>query len=78
MELDISLFNDGLKSQSIGRFSQHMMDFILSKKPDFAGRTSSDKDILFWAARVKHTERYRKDFANDAEFEQCTLCEDHS
>lgn len=48
-----------------------MIDFILSKKPDFAGRISSDKDILFWAARVKHTERHRRDFANDMEFEQC-------
>jgi len=71
VELDINLFNENQKSQSIGRFSQHMMDFILSKKPDFAGRISTDKDILFWAARVKHTERHRKDFANDTEFEQC-------
>lgn len=71
MELDISLFNENKKSQSIGRFSQHMMDFIINKKPEFAGRISTDKDILFWAARVKHTERHRKDFENDAEFEQC-------
>lgn len=71
MELDISLFNDNIKSQSIGRFSPHMIEFILSKKPAFAGRISSDKDILFWAARVKHTERHRKDFASDEEFEQC-------
>lgn len=71
MELDISLFNEHKKSQSIGRFSQHMVDFILSKKPDFAGRISSNADILFWAARVKHTERHRKDFKDDTEFEQC-------
>ena len=71
MELDISLFSENKKFQSIGCFSQHMVDFILSKKPDFAGRISSDKDILFWAARVKHTERHRKDFQDDAEFEQC-------
>lgn len=71
MELDVSLFSKGIKSQSIGRFSPHMLKFILSKKPDFAGRISSDQDILFWAARVKHTERHRKDFTNDKEFEQC-------
>lgn len=71
MELDINLFNENQKSQSIGRFDQHMVDFILSKKPGFAGRISTDKDILFWAARVKHTERHRKDFTDDAEFEQC-------
>lgn len=71
MELDVSLFSKGMKSQSIGRFSPHMLKFILSKKPDFAGRISSDQDILFWAARVKHTERHRKDFTNDKEFEQC-------
>lgn len=71
MELDVSLFSKEIKSQSIGRFSPHMLKFILSKKPDFASRISSDQDILFWAARVKHTERHRKDFANDKEFEQC-------
>lgn len=71
MELDISLFNENQKFQSIGRFSQEMVNFILSKKPDFAGRISPDEDILFWAARVKHTERHRRDFQNDAEFEQC-------
>lgn len=71
MELDVSLFSKGMKSQSIGRFSPHMLKFILSKKPDFAGRITSDQDILFWAARVKHTERHRKDFTNDKEFEQC-------
>lgn len=53
MELDISLFSDNIKSQSIGRFSPHMIKFILSKKLAFAGHISSDKDILFWAARVK-------------------------
>lgn len=71
MELDISLFSDSIKVQSIGRFSPHMMEFIVSKKPEFVGRISADKDILFWAARVKHTERHRKDFTNDEEFEQC-------
>lgn len=71
MKLDITLFNDEVKFQSIGYFSQHMVDFILSKKPEFAGRISTDKNILFWAARVKHTERHRNDFDSDAEFEQC-------
>lgn len=71
MELNINLFSDSIKSQPIGHLSQSMIDFILSKKPDFAKRISTDKEILFWAARVKHTERHRKDFNSDAEFEQC-------
>lgn len=71
MKLDVNLFNDNLKFQSIGRFSKEMAEFILSKKPDFEGRISTDKDILFWSARVKHTERHRKDFSSDSEFEQC-------
>lgn len=71
MELDVNLFSDSIKFQSIGCLSQHMVDFILSKKPDFAGRLSENKEILFWAARVKHTERHRKDFNCDAEYEQC-------
>lgn len=71
MELDVSLFNETIKVQSIGRFSPKVIEFILSKKPSFTNRISSDNDILFWAARVKHTERHRKDFASDDEFEQC-------
>lgn len=71
MELNVNLFSDNIKYQSIGHLSKPMIDFILSKKPDFAKRVSIDKDILFWAARVKHTERHRKDFSSDAEFEQC-------
>lgn len=69
MELNISLFNETTKVQSIGRFSSKMIQFILSKKPEFANRISPDVDILFWAARVKHTERHRKDFASDEEFD---------
>lgn len=71
MELDVSLFNETIKVQSIGRFSPKVIEFILSKKTSFTNRISSDNDILFWAARVKHTERHRKDFASDDEFEQC-------
>lgn len=71
MKLDVNLFSDDIKFQSIGRFTEEMAQFILSKKPDFEGRISTDKDILFWSARVKHTERHRKDFSNDSEFEQC-------
>jgi len=71
VELDVSLFNETIKVQSIGRFSPKVIEFILSKKTSFTNRISSDNDILFWAARVKHTERHRKDFASDDEFEQC-------
>lgn len=71
MKLDIGLFSEEIKFQSIGRFSEEMIRFILSKKPDFENRISADKDILFWSARVKHTERHRKDFSSDSEFEQC-------
>ena len=65
MELDVSKFSDEVKYQSIGKLSQDIVNFIVSKKPEFQGRISCDEDILFWQARVKHTERHRSDFADD-------------
>ena len=32
---------------------------------------SADTDILFWKDRIKHTERHRKDFVSDEEYELC-------
>lgn len=71
MELDISVFSDDIKFVSIGKLSEDMVEFILDKKPSFKGRISSDTDILFWSARVKHTFRHKNDFTNDNEFELC-------
>jgi len=71
MELDVSKFSDEIKYQSIGRIRQDIAEFIISKKPEFKERISCDEDILFWKARVKHTERHRGDFSNDKEFEEC-------
>lgn len=71
MKFDPYVFNDEIKSVSIGKLSQEMVAFIISKKPEFNGRLSSETHILFWAARVRHTERHRNDFSCDAEFEKC-------
>lgn len=71
MELDVSVFSDDIKFVSIGRLSKEMVKFIIEKKPTFEGRISPDTDILFWAARVKHTKRHKKDFSNEEEFELC-------
>lgn len=65
-------FSDNdVKSVSLGQFQQKMVDFILDKKPEFEGRISAQTDILFWKSRLKHTERHRRDFLSDEEFEQC-------
>ncbi len=32
---------------------------------------SSDTDILFWKDRMKHTERHKKDFVSEEEYELC-------
>lgn len=71
MELDPSVFSDEIKSVSLGKLKPELVDFIVDKKPAFEGRISDETDILFWSARVKHTEQHRKDFANDEEFERC-------
>lgn len=71
MELNVSEFSDEIKSISIGKIKQDYVEQILERKPEFAGRISSDKDILFWKGRVKHTRRHKDDFANEEEFETC-------
>lgn len=71
MELDVSVFSNDIKFVSIGKLSEEMVEFLLEKKPSFKGRISSKTDILFWAARVKHTERHKKDFKDESEYELC-------
>ena len=71
MEFDITKFSDKVKNQPIGKFNSDMVNFILSKKPEFKGRISTEKDILFWAARVKHIEKHRKDFNDTNNFDEC-------
>ncbi len=45
------------------------MDSIVKRFPEFADRLSSDTDILFWRDRIRHTERHRKDFMSEEEYE---------
>ena len=71
MEFDITKFSDKVKNQPIGKLNSDMVNFILSKKPEFKGRISTEKDILFWAARVKHIEKHRKDFNDTNNFDEC-------
>ena len=47
------------------------MDSIVKRFPEFADRLSSDTDILFWRDRIRHTERHRKDFMSEEEYELC-------
>ena len=70
VQLDVTKFSDEVKYQPIGKLRPEIVDFILSKKPEFAGRISSDTDILFWKARVKHTERHRDDFNSSDDFDE--------
>lgn len=68
-KLDITIFNnDNILNTSIGQITEEMANFIISKKPDFKGRLETGKDILFWKARVKHTNNHRKDFSSEEAF----------
>ena len=69
------MFDDGLKFVSIGRIRQDIIDSIIEKYPEFTDILSADTEILFWKDRVKHTERHRKDFVSNEEYE---LCFEHS
>jgi hypothetical protein len=71
-KFDITLFNAvEIKNVSLGQFNKEIVDFIISKKPDFIGRLEANKDILFWKARVKHTNNHKKDFVTEEEFNKC-------
>ena len=65
------MFDDGLKFVSIGRIRQDIIDSIIEKYPEFTDILSADTEILFWKDRVKHTERHRKDFVSNEEYELC-------
>lgn len=56
---------------SIGHIRQEIINSIVEKYPDFADILSSKTDILFWKDRIKHTERHRKDFVSEEEYELC-------
>lgn len=65
------LFENELNYVSIGHIRQDIIDSITSKYPEFTNILSADTYILFWKDRIKHTERHRKDFASDEEYNLC-------
>lgn len=69
--LKLSDFSDGSKVVSLGRLSQKMIDFIVSKKSEYKNILNCNKDILFWKDRIAHTELHRDDFLSDTEYEKC-------
>jgi hypothetical protein len=70
-QLNTDLFSETDKFVSIGRIHPKIIASIVSRYPEFSDLISPDTDILFWADRIKHTERHRKDFSSDAEYERC-------
>ena len=69
--MEAKIFSDSLNFVSIGRIRRDIIDSILEKYPEFSGVLSSDTDILFWKDRIKHTERHKKDFVSEEEYELC-------
>lgn len=70
-KLDVSIFSEKIRYLSIGKLDCNVIDFISNQKPEFKGKLSSDKDILFWKDRVKYTEKHRKYFPSSEEFDKC-------
>ena len=65
------LFNDRLSYVSLGHIHPDVVNSIIEKYPEFADILSPNTDILFWKDRVKHTERHKKDFATEEEYQLC-------
>lgn len=70
-KLHEELFNDGLSYVSLGHIHPDVVNSIIEKYPEFADILSPNTDILFWKDRVKHTERHKKDFATEEEYQLC-------
>lgn len=69
--LNADIFSESVRCVSIGRLSPDMVSFIISKKPELKDILQSDKDIIFWADRIEHTELHRNDFMSDVEYDNC-------
>ena len=68
---DINIFKSGQKCVSLGKIDASIVDFLTEKVPSLCGILNSDKEILFWADRIKHTELHKDDFISDHEFYTC-------
>lgn len=69
--LSADIFSESVRCVSIGRLSPDMISFIISKKPELKDILQYDKDIIFWADRIEHTELHRNDFMSDVEYDNC-------
>lgn len=56
---------------SIGRIRPEIIDSIVERYPEFKDILSPETDIVFWKDRIKHTERHKKDFSSEEEYERC-------
>ena len=65
------IFDSGLKFVSLGHIRPDIVASITEKFPEFSNVLSAESDILFWKDRIKHTERHKKDFVSDEEYELC-------
>lgn len=69
--LNKEIFKNGLNYVSIGRVRPEIIDSIVERYPDFRDILSSESDIIFWKDRIRHTERHKKDFASEEDYEMC-------
>lgn len=69
--LSTKVFSEKNKFVSLGCLSQKMIDFIISKQPEYKTLLKPNTNILFWEDRIKHIELHRNDFFSDREFEAC-------
>jgi len=70
-ELNTDLFDENTSFVSLGRLHPNMVDFIVQRKPELKSLLSAEKEVLFWKDRINHTERHRKDFFSETEYELC-------
>jgi hypothetical protein len=56
---------------SIGRIRPEIINSVVERYPEFKAILSSDTDIIFWKDRIKHTERHKKDFSSEEDYEMC-------
>lgn len=65
------MFDKSLNFISIGQIPTSVIESVIEKYPEFSDVLLPDTDVLFWKDRIKHTERHKKDFVSEEEYELC-------
>ena len=54
----------------IGKLDDEIIEFLNTKKPDFAEKIKNNK-IIMWSERLEHIEKHKNNFKDEETFDMC-------